>query len=175
MPNAAIFGAEPMNNVIGVGAPWYTSGSHMWNGAAPNLKAMPATMNTRPVSSRPGDAEPIASRMPIRSSVPVAPYISDMPYSSMPEASEPRTKYFIAASEASGLSRSIATSAYWHSASISRPRYTITRLPADTISIMPAVANNTRIGTSPLYRPRSRRNGQMYTSDSAATMHVKNF
>jgi hypothetical protein len=45
-----------------------------------------------------------------------------MPYSSMPEASEPSTKYFIAASEAVGLSRSIATSAYEHSASISRPR-----------------------------------------------------
>jgi hypothetical protein len=132
----------------------------MWNGAAPNLKAMPATMNTRPVNIRPGDAVPIASWMRTRSSVPVAPYTSDSPYSSMPEASAPRTKYFIAASDASGLSRSMATSAYWHSASISRPRYTITRLPADTISIMPAVANKTRTGTSPLYSPRSRRKGQ---------------
>ena len=76
----------------------------------------------------------------------------------MPEASEPRTKYFIAASEATGLSRSIATSAYWDSASISRPRYTITRLPAETISIMPA-ARTARARYSPLYRPRSRRYG----------------
>src|SRR4249919_1090407 len=144
----------------------------MWNGAAPNLKAMPATMNTRPVSSRPGEACDIAAWMPDRSSVPVAPYISDMPYSSMPEASEPRTKYFIAASEASGPSRSIATSAYWHSASISRPRYTVTRLPADTISIMPTVENSTSTGTSPLYRPRSRRKGQAYTSDSAEMTQV---
>src|SRR6478752_5895100 len=54
----------------------------MWNGAAPNLKAMPATMNTRPVSSRPGEACDIAAWMPCRSSVPVAPYISDRPYTS---------------------------------------------------------------------------------------------
>ena len=78
----------------------------------------------------------------------------------MPDASAPSTKYLIAASEASGLSRSIATSAYEHNASISRPRYTITRLPADTSSIMPAVANSISTGTSPLYRSRSRRNDQ---------------
>jgi len=33
------------------------------------------------------------------SSVPVRPYSMDMPYNSMPEASAPSTKYFIAASE----------------------------------------------------------------------------
>ena len=30
MANAANSGAVPMNSVIAVGAPWYTSGTHMW-------------------------------------------------------------------------------------------------------------------------------------------------
>ncbi len=30
-----------MNAVTGVGAPWYTSGVHMWNGAAATLKPRP--------------------------------------------------------------------------------------------------------------------------------------
>src|SRR3954470_23830693 len=36
---AAIFVAADMNAVTGVGEPWYTSGVHMWNGAADALKA----------------------------------------------------------------------------------------------------------------------------------------
>ena len=36
IPNAAIFGAVPMNRVTGVGAPSYTSGTHMWSGTAPD-------------------------------------------------------------------------------------------------------------------------------------------
>ena len=51
MANAASSGAEPMISVTAVGAPWYTSGIHMWNGAAPSLNARPATMNTRPNTS----------------------------------------------------------------------------------------------------------------------------
>ena len=39
--NAAAFVAEAMNAVTGVGAPWYTSGVHMWNGAAATLKPEP--------------------------------------------------------------------------------------------------------------------------------------
>ncbi|KAG1448897.1 hypothetical protein G6F57_016743 [Rhizopus arrhizus] len=54
MPKAASFGAELMNSAIGAGAPWYTSGSHMWNGAAPSLKATPAIMNTAPVQAAGG-------------------------------------------------------------------------------------------------------------------------
>jgi NADH:ubiquinone oxidoreductase subunit 2 (subunit N) len=66
----------------------------------------------------------------------------DMPYSSRPDASAPSTKYFIAASDATALSRSIATRPYELSASSSRPRYTVTRLPAEIISIMPSTANS---------------------------------
>src|SRR3954452_19290127 len=39
---AAVFVAAAMNAVTGVGAPSYTSGVHMWNGAADALKASPA-------------------------------------------------------------------------------------------------------------------------------------
>jgi hypothetical protein len=97
----------------------------MWNGAAPNLNAMPTTTNTVPASSsmRSSPARPPATwLMAARSSVPVAPYSSDMPYSSMPDASAPSTKYFIAASDDNGLSRSMATSVYELSASSSSPR-----------------------------------------------------
>ena len=41
-------GAVPTNMVTGVSAPSYTSGIHMWNGAAPSLNAMPVTTNTSP-------------------------------------------------------------------------------------------------------------------------------
>jgi hypothetical protein len=39
---AATFGAAAKNAVTGVGAPSYTSGVHMWNGAADILKAQRA-------------------------------------------------------------------------------------------------------------------------------------
>src|SRR3546814_1097022 len=64
----------------------------MWNGAAPNLNAMPTTMNTTPVSisTRSSPTSPPArSWIVARSSEYVAPYSSDMPNSSRPEASEP--------------------------------------------------------------------------------------
>src|SRR5437763_16608992 len=42
--NAATFVAEDMNAVTVVGAPSYTSGVHMWNGADEVLKPSPATI-----------------------------------------------------------------------------------------------------------------------------------
>ncbi len=48
--NAASLGAVPISSVTAVGAPWYTSGTHMWYGTAPSLKAMPETTNTSPKS-----------------------------------------------------------------------------------------------------------------------------
>ena len=48
MANAASFGAAPIISVTPVGEPWYTSGTHMWNGTAPSLNARPATTNTVP-------------------------------------------------------------------------------------------------------------------------------
>jgi hypothetical protein len=63
-----------------------------------------------------------------------------MPYSSMPEASAPSTKYLIAASDGNFASRFSATSAYDDSDNSSSPRYTVTKLPAETSSMMPVTA-----------------------------------
>ena len=66
--SAPSFGAVPTYRVTAVGAPWYTSGTHMWNGTAPNLKATPATRNARPTHSirEPASAPPIvACRSPM--------------------------------------------------------------------------------------------------------------
>ena len=41
--NEAAFDPTERNAVIGVGAPSYTSGAHMWNGTAAILNPMPAT------------------------------------------------------------------------------------------------------------------------------------
>src|SRR3954465_932054 len=51
--NAAAFVAAAMNAVTGVGAPSYTSGVHMWNGAADTLNPKPTNNNTRPTISTP--------------------------------------------------------------------------------------------------------------------------
>ena len=37
-----------MNAVTGIGAPWYTSGVHMWKGAADTLNAKPTPISTMP-------------------------------------------------------------------------------------------------------------------------------
>ena len=49
-PNAATFVAAAIKPVIAVGAPWYTSGDHAWNGTAPTLKRSPTEMNATPSS-----------------------------------------------------------------------------------------------------------------------------
>ena len=51
MAKAASLGALPIIKVTAVGAPWYTSGIHMWNGTTPSLNARPATTNTNPNTS----------------------------------------------------------------------------------------------------------------------------
>src|SRR5438270_127374 len=47
--NAATLVAADMKAVTAVGAPWYASGVHMWNGTA-------ATLNANPTASRPAAA-----------------------------------------------------------------------------------------------------------------------
>src|SRR5437763_16848215 len=73
--NAATLVAADMYAVMGVGAPWYASGAHMWNGTA-------ATLNENPTASRPAAASasgcapgrPARWRaIPARLVVPVAP------------------------------------------------------------------------------------------------------
>ena len=41
-----------MNAVTGVGAPWYTSGVHMWNGTAATLKPRPDEEQREPGEQR---------------------------------------------------------------------------------------------------------------------------
>ena len=85
MANAASLGAPPIIRVTAVGAPWYTSGTHMWNGTTPSLKARPATTNTNPSVSTCGDPLSVASPPAMAfitsatSSDAVAPYTSDSP------------------------------------------------------------------------------------------------
>jgi hypothetical protein len=87
------------NPVIGVGAPSYTSGAHMWNGTAAILNPMPATTRMTARMSRGSDSCP-ASAVAIsrRLVVPERPYISDMPYSRSPRENAPSRKYLTAAS-----------------------------------------------------------------------------
>ena len=47
----ATFVAADMNAVTGVGEPWYTSGVHMWNGAAEALKPSPVSTIASPTTS----------------------------------------------------------------------------------------------------------------------------
>src|SRR6476469_5946701 len=47
-PNAATFVHDAMNAVTGVGAPWYTSGVQLWNGATPPLNSRPTSSSARP-------------------------------------------------------------------------------------------------------------------------------
>src|SRR5437868_14227250 len=49
--NAATFVAADMNAVTGVGAPSYTSGVHMWNGAADDLNPSPVMIIASPSTS----------------------------------------------------------------------------------------------------------------------------
>jgi hypothetical protein len=96
----------------------------MWKGTAPSLKARPATTKTTPKISTSLLMRPVAicSKTFGISSVPVAPYIIDRPYSRKPLASAPSTKYFIAASVDTAWSRRSAVSAYSDRLISSRPR-----------------------------------------------------
>ena len=74
--SAATFVAADMNAVTGVGAPSYTSGVHMWNGAAEDLNASPATISASPsTSSRSPErpCPPTAFAISTKPSCPVAP------------------------------------------------------------------------------------------------------
>ena len=70
--SAAAFVAADMNAVTDVGAPWYTSGVHMWNGAAEALKPKPAITIARPAKSSVSSAS-VAAAIAEKPSSPVAP------------------------------------------------------------------------------------------------------
>src|ERR1700730_13561946 len=50
--NAAALTAAAIYAVIGVGAPSYTSGAHIWNGAAATLNPKPTRSRATPTSSK---------------------------------------------------------------------------------------------------------------------------
>src|SRR5215469_13680863 len=52
--NAAALGPTDMNSVTGAGAPWYTSGAQIWNGAADTLNAKPTNISAAAVPSNTG-------------------------------------------------------------------------------------------------------------------------
>ncbi len=95
----------------------------MWNGTAPNLKAIATTINTTPSFSSQGLALPLKAlpATTAKSSEPVAPYTIEIPYSSKPEANAPNTKYFKAASAARADSRRSAIMAYRDRDNSSKP------------------------------------------------------
>src|SRR5206468_9495996 len=74
--SAATLVADDIHAVTVVGAPSYTSGVHMWNGAADILKPRPATMRARPSTRKVSPVRPFAATaaaMPWNEIVPVAP------------------------------------------------------------------------------------------------------
>src|SRR6266487_591190 len=90
----AAFEPTDRNAVIGVGAPSYTSGAHMWNGTAAILNPTPATTRITASTRRrslscPANSGAIARRLV----VPDRPYMIDMPYSRIPSEKAPSRKY----------------------------------------------------------------------------------
>src|ERR1041384_1383148 len=61
-PNAATFVHAAMNAVTGVGAPWYTSGVHVWNGPTDPLNSRPTTKRPSPANNSVSErSEPAAA------------------------------------------------------------------------------------------------------------------
>ncbi len=61
---------------MGVGEPWYTSGTQLWNGTAATLKPSPTSRSARPASIRPFSSSTLFVRkswIAARLVVPVAP------------------------------------------------------------------------------------------------------
>src|SRR5215831_18630089 len=79
--NAAAFGPAERKAETGVGAPWYTSGAHIWNGAADTLNASPTNISAAATARNTGSELPcrIDSRTTVRFTLPVAPYTSATP------------------------------------------------------------------------------------------------
>src|SRR2546421_2310654 len=99
--NPATLVADDMNAVTGVGAPWYTSGVHMWNGTAATLNPRPTSSSAIATISTPSCSSVVVARnwaMPVRFVVPVAPYASAIPYRNTADENEPSTKYLRPAS-----------------------------------------------------------------------------
>src|SRR4051812_653972 len=143
--NAATLVAADMYAVTGVGAPWYASGAHVWNGTA-------ATLNANPTASSPAAVRASASlptravsdrAIPVMLVVSVAPYTIAMPYRKNAEENAPSRKYFIAPSVAVNRNENPVRT-YSDSDRISSARNTTMRLLAAAMSVMPLVHSRIR-------------------------------
>src|SRR4030042_704150 len=79
--NAATLRPADMKAVTAVGAPWYTSGVHIWNGTAETLNPNPIARSTMAASASAGLSVCPASALDTADSRvdPVAPYAIAMP------------------------------------------------------------------------------------------------
>ena len=74
--NAAAFDPTERNAATGVGAPWYTSGTHIWKGTTAILKPNPAISSTLATTSSERLSAPcslMAAEMSVRSVEPAKP------------------------------------------------------------------------------------------------------
>src|SRR5579862_688591 len=126
--SAAIFVADAMNDVTGVGAPWYASGLHMWNGAADDLNPRPAMIIASPTRNIGSCACPAAA-MRSKLSCPVLPYTRAEPNSSVADPTAPTTRYLSPASSEPIRSMSIAVSTYSAIENHSSPRKSVISSP----------------------------------------------
>src|SRR5450759_3332559 len=105
-----------MKAVIGVGAPSYTSGVHMWNGTAAILKPKPTS--TRTSATMTGSVCCAATNFdspaetPAKVVWPVKPNSKLKPYNMIVEVNAPNKKYFIPASVEGRVSRMKPASMY---------------------------------------------------------------
>ena len=73
---AAALGPAERNAATGVGEPWYTSGAHIWNGAAETLNPSPTNMSAAATPRNTGDGAfcpEITARTEVRLTLPVEP------------------------------------------------------------------------------------------------------
>ena len=139
----AAFAPTDMKPAMGVGAPSYTSGVHMWNGTTATLKPRPTRMSAAPNNNM-GEEPPAVTFAAIcaRSVVPSAPYVIAMPNSRKPEANAPSRKYFSAASSEAVSGRAKPASTYNGIDSSSSAMKTMIRLWAAAIITMPPTLNS---------------------------------
>ena len=69
----------------------------------------------------------------------------EIPYSKIPDANAPKTKYFSAASDVCTLSRRSAIMAYSESDSSSKPIYAVRKCALLIITLMPVAANIAKV------------------------------
>ena len=93
----------------------------------------------------------------------------------MPDAIAPSTKYFIAASAETAESRLNATSVYCDSASTSSPRYSVSRLFAEIMIMIPSSPNRPSRKNSPLSSPFFSRFSREYRNTTPTMMYANIF